>query len=89
RPVDAGQLAPNPWKLHDIHGNAAEWCRDWYGAYPTGNAVDPQGPQAGSECVMRGGHWQADAAECRSAKRWRLPPGMASDVVGFRLVMED
>jgi formylglycine-generating enzyme required for sulfatase activity/serine/threonine protein kinase len=89
RPVDAGQLAPNPWKLHDIHGNAAEWCRDWYGAYPTGNAVDPQGPQAGSERVMRGGHWQADAAECRSAKRWRLPPGMASDVVGFRLVMED
>jgi formylglycine-generating enzyme required for sulfatase activity len=50
--------------------------------------VDPQGPQAGSERVMRGGHWQADAAECRSAKRWRLPPNMASDVVGFRLVME-
>jgi formylglycine-generating enzyme required for sulfatase activity len=87
QPVEAGRLAPNPWKLHNIHGNAAEWCQDWYGDYPSGTGVDPQGPETGSERVMRGGHWQADAAGCRSAKRWRLPPNMASDVVGFRLVM--
>jgi formylglycine-generating enzyme required for sulfatase activity len=87
RPVNVGSLTPNPWKLHNIHGNVSEWCRDWYGIYPSGSATNPEGPGAGTERVMRGGHWQADAAGCRSARRWRFPPNLASDAVGFRLVM--
>ncbi len=87
RPIKVGGLAPNQWKLYDIHGNVSEWCRDWYGPYPTGNVADPTGPKSGFERVMRGGHWQADAANCRLAGRWRLPPKLASDAVGFRLVM--
>ena len=87
RVLDAGSLAPNPWKLFNIHGNVSEWCQDWYGLYASGHTADPQGPLSGSERVMRGGHWQADAAGCRSARRWRFSPNMASDVVGVRLVM--
>jgi formylglycine-generating enzyme required for sulfatase activity len=87
QPIKVGLSVPNPWELHNIHGNVSEWCQDWYGPYVSDNATNPEGPDAGSERVMRGGHWQADAAGCRFAKRWRIPPDLASDVVGFRLVM--
>lgn len=42
-----GQKQPNPWGLHDMHGNAAEWCQDWMGSYPGRLLVGPQGPSTG------------------------------------------
>ncbi|MEW6381565.1 MAG: SUMF1/EgtB/PvdO family nonheme iron enzyme [bacterium] len=87
RPIETGSLAPNPWRLFDMHGNVAEWCQDWYAPYPDGPATDPKGPPEGTERVMRGGHWATDARGCCSARRWSLPPDAASEAVGFRLVV--
>ena len=55
--TNVGKYPANAWGFHDMHGNAREWCLDWYGDYPTGPARDPQGPENGSLRVARGGSW--------------------------------
>jgi len=79
-----GQKKPNSWGLFDMHGNAREWCQDWYGNYTSGMAVDPAGPPRGSIRVIRGGSWDSPAKDLRCAERRNGISG--SDRSGFRLV---
>lgn len=79
-----GQKKANPWGLSDMHGNAWEWCRDWFPPELAGG-TDPQGSSEGVHRVLRGGSWDATAQACRSATRVRGNPGHRSSVVGFRV----
>ena len=61
-----GLKKPNPWGLHDMHGNVCEWCWDWYDEKRS-DGTDPVGPEKGLGRVIRGGSWWNDPGSCRSA----------------------
>ena len=71
-----GQKKPNPWGLHDMHGNVAEWCLDQYDpAFYAKCAEQPltdnplRRPSRLYPRVVRGGSWDDDPELLRSAAR--------------------
>ena len=69
-----GQKKPNPWGLHDMHGNVSEWVldqhfKDFY-KKPEAILKNPLAiPLEEYPRVCRGGSWDDGPERCRSAVR--------------------
>jgi sulfatase modifying factor 1 len=74
-----GELEPNAYGLHDMHGNAAEWVIDQLAADGYARQAGLPQPAPAATCiewpteleprVVRGGAYYDEAGQCRSAAR--------------------
>ena len=91
----AGMYLPNSWGLYDFHGNVLEFCLDWYEAGITNNNgmvnINISNPKlslsgtAASKRVRRGGTYNTNAYNCRSACRESDAPTRRREGNGCRL----
>jgi formylglycine-generating enzyme required for sulfatase activity len=73
-----GSLKPNPWGLYDMHGNVTNWVIDgydanWYAKFAGKGVVNWHDminwPSKQYPRVFRGGGYDLEAEDCRSAAR--------------------
>ncbi len=71
-PHEVGTKRPNAWGIYDMLGNVWEWTFSKYGDK--------------NLCVVRGGSWNAEARDCRSANR-NGNVSASNDDFGIRVVL--
>jgi predicted Zn finger-like uncharacterized protein len=90
RTSPVGSYRANAFGIYDMHGNAWEWCADWYRsdyyATLTERVLDPRGPTSGERRVLRGGCWYYWPRFMRSGDRGGDAPMNRFGLVGFRVV---
>lgn len=87
-PIDASE--PNPFGLLHVHGNVSEWVEDCWEETLAGLSRDGLARTRGdcSRRVIRGGSWEDQPKEVRSAKRdWRAADDRRAQI-GFRVARE-
>lgn len=85
-----GFYKPNPYGLHDVHGNVFEWVQDhshknYDGAPVDGSAWGSSSANEVGGRVLRGGTWYAYPQDLRSAYRYFNQPTFRTGIVGFRI----
>jgi formylglycine-generating enzyme required for sulfatase activity len=87
-----GAFPPNRFGVYDMHGNVWEWCLDeWVDNY---NGAPTDGSARGNihsrdeniNRLLRGGSWNNNASNCRSANRNYNAASNRNNNIGFRVV---
>ncbi len=82
-----GSFKPNGFGLYDTHGNAQEWCQEFY---DKNRYLKPKNykPLPDPQRVTRGGTCLYRAEACRVARRFSYPPNLSRCDIGFRIVRD-
>ncbi|MDR0538456.1 MAG: SUMF1/EgtB/PvdO family nonheme iron enzyme [Tannerellaceae bacterium] len=80
QPSAVGLKKPNGWGLHDMCGNVFEFCSDRF-------AADYMTPQA-NVYSLRGGSYDSNSKQIRSAYRFFMKPEICEKEVGFRVAFD-
>ncbi|MFM7470608.1 MAG: formylglycine-generating enzyme family protein, partial [Nodosilinea sp.] len=84
--TDVGSFPPNSFGLYDMHGNVQEWCLDHFHDSYNGAPDDGSAWVTGGFPMLRGGSWNDDPWDCRSAFRVNNIPDFRYFNRGFRVV---
>lgn len=79
----------SPYGLYDMTGNVWEWVNDWYSNsyYQISPSSNPLGPNTGQSRVLRGGSWNLNINNTRSAYRGGYDPAGSYNYFGFRCAL--
>jgi formylglycine-generating enzyme required for sulfatase activity len=86
--TNVGAYLPNPWGLHDMHGNVWEWTRSTYKPYPYKSGDGRNDVTDIGRKVVRGGSWYDRPKRSRSAFRLSYPAWRKVYNVGFRVIID-
>ncbi|MCG8308723.1 MAG: SUMF1/EgtB/PvdO family nonheme iron enzyme [Cytophagales bacterium] len=81
--ASVGKYAPNPWGLHDMHGNVSEWVLNDHQLQP-GSVIEP-----GKRKTVKGGSWRDRPYRSAADATLNYSPWQKVFNVGFRVVMEE
>ena len=82
-----GSFAPNPYGLHDMHGNVLERCLDWFHEFSDSTARDGDGLREGNSMrykSLRGGGWNSHPLGTRTMERGSVDPDFTAHNIGLR-----
>lgn len=89
-PVGSFPHGVSPYGVHDMAGNVAEWCGDWFGEryYMESPSKNPGGPGLGQTRALRFGNWFTSSPEInRCAFRDGDLPDRWLNFLGFRVCL--
>ena len=87
-PAPVGSFRANPWGVYDLHGNLQEWVADPYGPYPGGDLTVSLEELTTEDRLRRGGSYDSDPSNCRSAARNKFSRQRNDVRNGLRIVRE-
>jgi formylglycine-generating enzyme required for sulfatase activity len=85
-PVGSYEAGKSPYGAYDMAGNVWEWVADWYDDhyYEKSPAKNPQGPDRGTDKVLRSSGWAVETPLVRIFTRVKSDPLDRNESTGFR-----